>query len=328
MSNTILVGYDPVSAGSYNYRRAKTFGLPHSIPKGAVKKYPALAKNWRSSSVRVRRAISDAVLQLQQGVGFAPSSCDGKYGPNTHRMTTKAFAPIKRITPHLVIAGVRVPVEQVKSVILGLDDPENKTDLHRSGNFGRRRTGPIRRVVIHWGGRDIGHLYRYFSGTPKNVSSHGACSFGVSAQFLDLDFVAYHAGRGDDGSGWNNDSVGYDCAQFPQPDRLHHYSRTGPHNISRMENPERSSGRGLSPILRLDQTTANAMRDLVFGTLAALDLEPKCPRSADGAVSHDVISKAEADRQGITVVGHHHIRRTKPDIIGWWSAIFGGTSLG
>lgn len=181
----------------------------------------------------------------------------------------------------------------------------------------KSRPRDTRLIVIHWGGLDAKHCRQALAN--QDLSSHFGVDRGVVYNWLDLQYVGWHAGRN-----WNSQSVGIDICQHPQTSMLSHYqAQTDPlfKAIHPIANPTRVGDR---KVLSLCPETAAAVRDLVFWLCDNLDIPPVCPRNADGTVSH----VAGVDKSFTGVVGHHHLAATKWDMACWWESIFAGTELG
>lgn len=342
MSGRIEVGFNLNAAKKYNARAARRFDIPRGIPEKAREAFPPLNIDPRSASNDDARRFAEAVVALQTDLGFNAWDIDGMYGPATHEAAAKRFAPVEVFTRYFMHNGRRIETNPSGRVsrLVGLDDAD-ALDLHRRASHEWNDERAVKFIVVHWGGRDPHHLARYFGGTPKAVSSHFGVGPRGTYQFLDTGCVSYHGGGVRDGGrrlSMNLHSIGIDAAQFPQPSRAVWYEKHDDDpfdDIRVVENPERAAagGRGLAKLLSLDSRTAKGVGELVEDLCAAFGLALRAPRNADGSVRHTTLSFDELEaivegREGApTVIGHHHISKTKPDVIGWWRAAFEGTPL-
>jgi len=318
MSDEIEIGFQTERAVRYNRRTAKRYGLPLAIPRLARLAYPRLALDPRCAGPR----FAVAVVRVQQFLFKHTDDHDGMYGPRTHEAVQARWSGVERHEAHILHDGVR-RLMRIDAPLYGVDHPQG-LGITRDGHhrWGRQRPREISLIVLHWGGRDPGHLARFYRATEHKRSAHFSVGMvGVEErvyQLLDLGRVAYHVGGPS-----NEISIGIDVSQWAhrEPER---------YGVEAIPNPEMAAagGRGFPRINALHPSTAAAVRELVFALLRALALDPACPRDDIGDVDHGVIDMGRITRERITVVGHHHLSARKSDIIGWWGQIFDGTELG
>ena len=265
------------------------------IPSQAMDEFPSLADDKSSDS------FYEAVLALQSHLAI---DCDGFYGKATHAEMINCFGIDMDF---IVVDGARTPID-TNDLFYVKDFTEDSTiDLHRFGNFSKRRSD-INFMMIHHGGFDPKHLARVFSNTERKVSSH----FGIGldeddnvivCQYLDTKWKAWHGGS------WNEGSIGIDICF--QPDTKWN-TRYG---VDIIDNPSNCGPRRIN---KLPDSIVDALVQLVSQlNLIFLD----CEDSTYAFEVDKVYTKEEFLSEGINVVGHHHARKTKWDVGYAWQRL-------
>ena len=308
MSEEIAAGFDLKGAVSFNAHHAAGH-LP--LPQQAVRVFPQLAKSAASEEFAL------GVLAYQETHGFRPYQQDGKLGRGTRTHMGKEYQPVTGGAQFVVHNGLRLvrpsyPYMEPGSVWVNFEDEAGK-DIHRLGLHSRRAGGPkdVRFLVIHWGGINPDHLYRYMKTVANtatgddDISTHFGVGPGIAYQYLDTAHKAWHAG-------WaNNHSIGIDvCQHCLQLDSTKHYGDA----VGVIDSP---TPRYRKQVLSLDPRTAIAARELVCDLLHLHGLPLRL------AERDRVYTKAEVREGAITVFGHHNLSKNKVDVAPWWDTIFG-----
>lgn len=263
-----LVNNTKTKAVNFN---KKTTGF---IPPKALSQFPGLAAD--RGSVEFYQAV-------QQVQTFFRMEADGMFGARTQNALTHFAAPYEDF---LVIDGVRTPID-TKGLFFITDFTERASlDLHRFGNFSKRKK-PVSRVVIHHGGYNVDHLAMVLSTSDRKVSTHIGLSINKDgkvevAQYLDLKHTAWHCGK------YNEGSIGIDFAMQPTEECAVRYG------FPVIDNP---SSIGPRKVLEFPDATINAMAQLIseLHRVYGINLFPQ--EGADSRFDGE-------DR--VSVVGHHH----------------------
>lgn len=288
MSETLEL-HDAEKAKAFNSRQS-FFILPE-----AIEEFPGL------SAERASDAFYHAVLALQAELCV---DADGFYGKATHAEMINAFGTDMDF---IVVDGARLPI-QTDGLFYVEDFTENSSiDLHKYGNFSRRKDG-IEFFMIHHGGLNPHHLARVFSNTERKVSSHFGIGLDdngnvVVCQYLDTKWKSWHGG------GWNEGSLGIDICF--QPD----VKWNGKYGVSIIDNPSIFGPRRIN---ELPQEIVNALvkflsqMSLIFHKEEYPVYAPEVDR---------IYSKEEFQAVDATVVGHHHKTRNKWDVGYAWQRL-------
>lgn len=310
MSSNIPAGFNANAAVRFNAKYASNH-LP--LPAGIFADYPALAQPVDTEDF----AFGVHLFQMTQN--FPAASRDGKLGRNTASAMAKRYDTIDDREPYIVHNGRRrrvpqYPMQARYGVLTAFDAP-NGYDIHRLGlHSSRGRSATIRRIVVHWGGINPDHLYRYMktvSGTTTtkdDISTHFGCGPGEAFQYLDTMHKAWHAG-------WANaESIGVDVCQHCYPIKSAKYYDADETGVGVIHNP---APIGPDKVLSLDIGTAITTRQLVLDLLEIFELPVVLPEP------YRRYTRKEVEASEITVWGHHHLSKSKSDIAPWWLDIFG-----
>jgi len=320
MSDVMKYGFDVISAKRYNEKYAKEVGWYGNIPEAAIICYPCLAHDAVNGTESEKSRFVIEVYAFQ--CDFFPDKVeqDGKFGKATWIKMLKTYANVPDDSNYVIWDNLRhaTPAATVTAFddILGYD-------LHRAGNFGKRKSKP-RLIVLHWGGSTVHGLYKYFNNPKVNLSTHFGIGPEGAFQFLDIAHCAWHARY------VNDFAIGVDICQQPTRDYYDYYMSQG-YDIDKILNP---TSRGRKDLISLDSRIAVNTRSLVFALCRVLDIPIRAPRGIDGLgakgdVWHGTFKKEVLNEGRFTgVVGHHHVATTKYDIAPWWQSIFWGTDLG
>lgn len=250
-------------------------------------KYPFASKYSRGSL-----DFAKEIQQVQRDLGFADHECDGKLGYQTYCAIRETF------DEHIIMNGVQIEMPTSEKYVLKSFEEEEGLDLHRYGNFSRRKS-PVSAVCLHWGGLDAKHCFSVFSSDSRDVSSHfligvenGEC---IVYQVLDLKHKAWHAGKVND---W---TIGIDICQQPTLRWKEHYK------LGTKMNP---TSRGEREVLVLDPILAEGANAFIKDLMFALDLPIVMP------ADHEV-----QDVTDCTLFGHHHVSKRKWDVACWWKEL-------
>lgn len=305
----------------------------HSSIKNATpynaKNIPALLGGRRSLPERFRYAkvmtgcdalidrdcgsdlFARAVLRLQQNLGLL--LCDAKFGRQTYTALLESEVPLTE--NYITLEGRRHEIQPHGWKMICFDQ-EGGLDLHHRGHFGSRKGSSISGIVMHWGGLNPRHFYNVAMSPTRKISSHfgiGKDDTGVACvyQFLDLTHSAWHAGK------INTQSVGIDICQQADARWFDHYKDTGIYDVELIENP---SSRGPAEVISLDPELHWAVKDFVGQLMQILHDQLD---SFDASLPFPDADDLIKDFNGHSVLGHHHLRKTKWDIACWWDSLFG-----
>lgn len=260
---------------------------------------PDLLKKYPINSTDFAKQI----LELQESLGFDEEDVDGKLGTYTYTQLMRNLTPVD--SEYIILNHNRIPLERRVEYDLIAYDEKGGLDLHRFGNFSKRKN-KIGGVVLHWGGLNAKHCYNVFSSPNRKVSSHfligkegNRC---VVYQVLDLNLRAWHGGK--EVNDW---TIGIDICQQPSLKWKDHYEKKG-YDVEEIEN---ESGRGDSRILSLDPIISEGASLFIKDLMSALNMEVNTP------ANHDVQSQLKR----FTLLGHHHVSSRKWDVACWWSEI-------
>jgi hypothetical protein len=298
-------------ASNFNKKFAASNDIIESIPRCVIEESPDLLCD--PSTIE----YYNAVINLQKILWpNRPDLADGMLGKSTLVAISKAYSWIESDNQYWVKNNIRIPVNSDYNFLNY--DQEGGKDLHKFGNFSKRKSRP-KIVVVHWGGLNLDHCYRVFSTKERKVSSH--CGIGYNdlgkdltiAQFLDFDHKSWHAG-------WANDfSVGIDICQ--QPDlKWQDYYKEREYDIKEIEN---KSGRGPSKCLSLDPGILEATQEAVKTICEIYDIPYDIPRDNLGNPINSVLDKEYIKAEYTGILGHHHISSHKWDCAPWWQNLFG-----
>lgn len=264
------------------------------ILAGAIDEFPGLGADRGSDD------FYEAVMGLQEELCI---DVDGFYGLSTHAEMIHAYGSHLDFIVH---NGARMPI-QTNNLFYIQDFTEDPLlDLHKYGNFSKRKTD-IEFIVCHHGGLSVHHLARVFSNTERKVSSH----FGIGldengevfvAQYLDTKWKAWHAG------GWNEGSIGIDICFQPETKWNEHYG------VEIIDNP---SSRGPRRINDLPEGIVVAL-DQLISQLSLIFLKGDAVYAPEVDVLY---SKEEFQSLGANVVGHHHKTANKWDCSYAWQRL-------
>jgi hypothetical protein len=298
-------------ASSFNKKFAISNDVIESIPSCVIEESPDLLCD--PSSIE----YYNAVINLQKVLWpNRPDLADGMLGKSTLIAISKAYSWITESSQYWVKNNIRVPVDSTYNFLNY--DQEGGKDLHKFGNFSRRRSKP-KIVVVHWGGLNLDHCYRVFSTKERKVSSH--CGIGFNdegkdltiAQFLDFDHKSWHAG-------WANDlSVGIDICQQPDLKWKDYYDKRE-YGLKEIDN---TSGRGPSKCLSLNPHILEATQEAVKTICEIYDIPYDIPRDNLGNPVNSVLDKNYIKEEYTGILGHHHISSHKWDCAPWWQDLFG-----
>jgi len=290
MSSTISIVKNKKNALDYN-SKSNLY-----IPEIVYSTYPNL-KSDRSSEL-----FFEEVIKVQNDASLG---VDGFFGPATQQWLTNKFTSE---IDYLVIKGERIPVN-TRGLFSITDFTENsKYDLHKYANFSKRKK-QVSRFVMHHGGFDIDHLASVFSTTERKVSSHIGMGIDkktgkiVVAQYLDLNFNAWHAGA------MNEGSIGIDFAIQPSIEYASRY------NLPIIENPTKI---GPSKVLRFPDELIAGMSQLLkeLHRIYCLQINPIVLAES----KHDAINLQTSN---LSVIGHHHFATNgKFDISYIWDRLY------
>lgn len=297
------------SAVSFNARFATKTKI-NKLPTEALDMFPDLYNDSNTQE------FYKAVIELQNYIWPEREDlCDGMFGNATISGACKSFNFIDEDDNYWVSETLRYNFHSDFSYINY--DQKGGLDLHKFGNFSRRKRKP-KIIVVHWGGLNVDHCYRVFATKDRKVSSHAGIGFDDKGQnlsikqFLDLDHKSWHAG-------WVNDfSIGIDICQQPDLKWASYYSKRN-YNIHEMIN---SSGRGPKKCLSLDPKIRDATFDAVKTLCGIYAIPFKVPRDKNGNITNAVLDKDFIKHEFEGVIGHHHITSSKWDCAPWWSDLF------
>lgn len=257
-------------AKAINFNK-KTTGY---IPPKALDQFPNLAADRGSLE------FYQAVQQLQI---FFRMEADGMFGARTQNALTHFAAPYEDF---LVIDGVRTPID-TKGLFFITDFTERSAlDIHRFGNFSKRKK-PVSRVVVHHGGYNVNHLAMVLSTSDRKVSTHIGLSMNADgkievAQYLDLKHNAWHCGK------YNEGSIGIDFAMQPTEECAVRYG------FPIIDNP---SSIGPRKVLEFPDACIAAMAQLISELHRVYNIELTPQVGAESRFNGE---------EHISVVGHHH----------------------
>ena len=277
--------------------RAKEFNSKQEqfILPDAISEFPGLAED-RSSD-----AFYEAVLELQNDLGL---DADGFYGKSTHAALIDEFGDGYDF---IVYDGARLPIDPHGLFYIKDFTEDPSIDLHKYGNFSKRKDG-ISFLMVHHGGLSPKHLANVFSNTERKVSSH----FGIGydehgdifvAQYLDTKWKSWHAGS------WNEGSIGIDICFQPDVKWNSHYG------VEIIDNP---SERGPRKINELPQEIVEALTQFL-SQLSLTFLETENPTYAPEPDA--LYTKEEFQGLGVNIVGHSHKTRNKWDCSYAWQRL-------
>lgn len=281
---------------------ARTFNQTRklSIPEEAIAKYPDLATSRSSMN------FYKAVKQVQTDLGL---TVDGMFGRIT--ATQLGLSTIDR-GAMLIIDNMPVSIDTGDLFYTRTFKFEPDLDIHEAGNFRARKEDPSF-IMLHHGGFDVDHLASVFLHTDRKVSSHFGIGLDdegkvVVTQMLDLKWVAYHAGK------FNEGSIGVDLAMQPAA------KYAGKYGFDKVENPSQSGPR---EVLELPGELVAALAQLVreLHRIYGLTINP-----VPGIDDEVDLPQIKGDK--LTVVGHHHVRKTKWDVGYLWPALLEALSHG
>jgi len=289
---TLLINENKNKKNALNYNLKQSFYIPIEV----YEVYPGLKLDRSGDEFyeEVRKVQLDAELGV-----------DGIFGPVTQQWLTRRFTCE---VDYLVIKGERVPIN-TKGMFSITDFTENsKYDLHKFGNFSRRKGG-VSKFVMHHGGYNIDHLAMVFSTNERKVSTHIGMGIDektgkiVVAQYLDLNYVAWHAG------GMNEGTVGIDFAIQPTVECADRYK------LPIVDNPTKI---GPKKILLLPDSLIIAMAQLLKELHKILKIEIKPFEFAEKKLNVIDIQKSD-----ISIIGHHHFATNgKFDISYIWDRLY------
>lgn len=298
MSDELEYGFNLVSARKYNEC------LSYAFSDDLLLEWDYLGFGFGSGE------FARGVYEMQVSFGFAECECDGKLGPNTYRAM---MIEVGVVGGEYVVYGderVRMPVRDEYRLVTF--DEDGGLDLHRYGNYSRRRTG-IASVCMHWGGLDARHCYRVFSTRARKVSSHfligledGEC---VVYQVLDLQHKAWHAGK------YNEGSIGVDICQQPSEKYLSYYQERG-YDVSLVDNV---TTRGPSKHVSLDPRIREGVRVFIRDLCQAMNFDFSIPD--DASKFYGVGAKS------YSVYCHSMVSKKKWDIAPWFDECIRGVDV-
>lgn len=289
---SILINDNKNKKNAIKYNSSKSFYIPDEVYLA----YPGL-KNDKSSE-----EFFNEVIKIQTDLGLG---VDGFLGPATQQMLTNKFTSD---VDYFVIKGERIPID-TKGLFSITDFTEDfKYDLHKYGNFSKRKK-QVSRFVMHHGGYDIDHLAAVFSTSDRKVSSHIGMGIDkktgkiVVAQYLDLNHNAWHAGV------MNEGSIGIDFAIQPTVECASRY------NLPIIDNP---TSIGPKKVLRLPDELIVAMSQLLkeLHKIYCLNINPE----VSAEKKHATI---DLQNSNLSVIGHHHFATNgKFDISYIWDRLY------
>lgn len=253
--------------------------------------------------------VAAEVMRVQGLLGL---EADGCLGRGTYERLLASVMPIN--SEYVVYNGARLalPVNG-RYKLISFDEP-NGLDLHKYGNFSKRKSAPVS-ICMHWGGLNARHCFDVFASAERKVSSHFVIgktgeNEATVYQILDLNHCAWHGGT------VNDFSIGIDICQSPEVQWKDRYAKAGSnYDVSVVDNP---TSRGPAKVLSLDPVLALAVSEFVSDLEAALGFDGSEPPT------HDVYSLDELKQ--FSHFGHHHVIQKKYDIACWWSDVFGRNS--
>ena len=282
----------------------------NKIPSLVFEEFPGLNSSYESLD------FYNAVISLQKHVWPDRFDlCDGMLGNGTITAVCKAFDFVVDENSYWVADDKRHGFDSSFKYVNY--DQKGGLDLHKYGNFSRRKSDPTI-IVVHWGGLNVDHCYRVFSTKERKVSSHAGIGYNDKGediaikQFLDLEHKSWHAG-------WANSvSVGIDICQQPDLKWKSYYKERG-YNVEEIEN---NSGRGPKKCLSLDPKIKDATIDAIKSICNIYNIPFDTPRDESGNLLYNVLEKDYILNEFTGVIGHHHISKNKWDCAPWWSDLF------
>lgn len=244
-------------------------------------KYPALCADKGSLE------FAECVKQIQRDYDLL---VDGKLGLQTYSALTSD------VQEHILHNSLKIPMPKSHVYDLITYDEPNGYDLHRFGNFSKRKK-PITSICIHWGGLNAQHCYNVMGSTSRKVSTHFLIDVGVVYQVLDLKYKAWHAGK------HNETTIGIDICQQASTKWKDHY------DLPIIDNP---TSRGDKKIIAIDDKLAETVRAFTRDLQHAMNLMNILVPDASGLY----------DPADYTLYSHSHLTKRKWDIACWWDRIF------
>lgn len=320
MSELFGLTVNHVSAVRYNIRVAETVGWYDNLPPQVIEDFPDLAYDPILGDALGLIAFVDAVVVLQQFLGFEDHDCDGKFGQRTWIAVQKKYNNVAQEARWYLYKGQRLKAEGDYDTKLVTYEEEGGLDLHRWGHFTQNHFAKKKpqMIVIHWGGIDPKHCFRVFAQPTRKVSSHFGVGPGEVFQWLDLTHKTWHAGF------VNGLSIGIDLCQQPTTKFLQKYKDRG-YDVEKVSNPS-DPRRGDRKVLTLDSRTVLAAQELLLDLCGLFDIPYKIPRGHDGLqetgeIFYGHLNKAQV-KQYRGILFHSTISKGKWDIAPWLPQIF------
>lgn len=317
MSDTLDFEFKPKKAMAFNAKYAQRLGWYGRIPEKAILKFPFLALDPMEGSNEDKAKFAQAVHDMQMFLFNDEDDADGKLGGGTRKAMMAAFNPVADDARYYLHHEMRLeaPARKNHSKVLTYKHKDG-LDLHRSGKSERKDRG-IKFIVLHWSStKDVKSCYYVLKN--RKLSSHFGVGQDVIYQWVDTEFVTYHAG------GANAYSIGIDLCTTPKA-KYESRMRDLGHDVKVIKNP---TDRGDRKCLSLDPKIARATRELILDLCDLYDIPLAVPRGEDGFASegdyfHGVLGTDVTKRAGFKgIIGHHHVTSKKWDVSPWWAQIF------
>lgn len=320
MSELFGIDVNHASAIAYNAKVAETVGWYENLPPQVVEDFPDLAYDPILGNELELVNFVNAVVVLQQYLGFRDYECDGKFGQQTWIAVQKKYNPVEQEERWYLYKGQRMKAVGDYDTKLVTYEEDGGMDLHRWGHFSQNHFAKNKpqMIVIHWGGIDPRHCFKVFAQPTRKVSSHFGVGPGEVYQWLDLVHKTWHAGFA------NNYSIGIDICQQPTTKFLQTYKERS-YDVDTVSNPS-DPRRGDRKVLTLDSRTVLAAQELLRDLCQLFDIPYRIPRGQDGnqetgEIYYGTFTKAQV-KNWRGILFHSTISKSKWDIAPWLPQIF------
>lgn len=283
-------------AARYNAKQSYT------LTPDILTSYPALTHPKQSTQ------FAEAVLFVQKDIGLHTYQQDAKLGRQTYQAIIQHLRG--QYSEYVLLNEQKIQMPKSNHYSLITYDEPNGLDLHRYGNFSRRKKD-ISQLCLHWGGLNPKHCYNVFASNSRKVSSHFLIGLNkelqpIIYQVLDLKHKAWHAGK------FNEKSIGIDICQQPTTKWKQYYDENG-YQLNTIQN---KTNRGPKNILELHPLIIKATQEFITHLANALNINPSISNNPNLYNPNAILNGT------YNIYCHSMVSNRKWDIAPYWNDIF------